>query len=76
MTRSSLRNMQYCKGVAKPSIVRPSIDPSWPSLSHIAFFLQEVTTTFHELDGQKDALENDPEKLEVLFKEMIQMSLW
>jgi hypothetical protein len=29
-----------------------------------------------ELESQKAALESDPAKLEVLFKEMIQMSLW
>ena len=46
------------------------------TFSHSFFLKKEIATTFHELDGQKDALENDLEKLEVLFKEMIQMSLW
>jgi hypothetical protein len=30
----------------------------------------------HELEIRKSALESDPEKLGVLFKEMIQICLW
>jgi hypothetical protein len=30
----------------------------------------------NELESQKATLESDPAKLEVLFKEMIQMCLW
>jgi damage-control phosphatase, subfamily III len=30
----------------------------------------------HELQDQKATVESDPDKLEVLFKEMIQMCLW
>lgn len=30
----------------------------------------------HDLDAEKDVIRNDPAKLSVLFKEMIQMCLW
>ena len=30
----------------------------------------------HEIEDQKAILESDPDKLEVLFKEMVQMCLW
>ena len=30
----------------------------------------------HDLEAERDALINDPEKLGVLFKEMVQMCLW
>jgi hypothetical protein len=30
----------------------------------------------HELESEKVKLQGDPDKLEVLFKEMIQMCLW
>lgn len=30
----------------------------------------------HELEAEKDVLESDPDKLEVIFREMVQMSLW
>jgi hypothetical protein len=36
----------------------------------------ELATTFHEIEAEKDTLRSDPEKLAVLFKEMIQMCLW
>ena len=39
-------------------------------------FIIELATTFHELEAEKDVLRSDPEKLAVLFKEMIQMCLW
>ena len=38
--------------------------------------LLEIATTMHELESEKAKLEGDPDKLEVLFKEMIQMCLW
>ena len=38
--------------------------------------LPELATTMHELEEEKSALESDPDKLQVLFKEMIQMCLW
>ena len=36
----------------------------------------EISTTIHEIEDQKAILESDPDKLEVLFKEMVQMCLW
>jgi hypothetical protein len=36
----------------------------------------EIATTMHELEAGKVSLVDDPEKLGVLFKEMIQMCLW
>lgn len=42
----------------------------------LIFPFLEISTTMHELDSNKSALESDPDKLEVLFKEMIQMCLW
>jgi len=36
----------------------------------------QIATTMHELEIRKSALESDPEKLGVLFKEMIQICLW
>lgn len=30
----------------------------------------------HELEDQKDALVGDPDKLQILFKEMVQICLW
>jgi hypothetical protein len=36
----------------------------------------EIATTMHELEIRKSSLQSDPEKLKVLFKEMIQVCLW
>ena len=36
----------------------------------------ELATTMHDLEAEKDALEADPDKLEVIFREMVQMCLW
>lgn len=36
----------------------------------------EIANTIHELEVDKDLLRSDPEKLRVLFTEMIQMCLW
>ena len=39
--------------------------------------LLEIATTMHELGtAGKDGIESDPEKLKVLFTEMVQMCLW
>ncbi|GJE89042.1 protein-glutamate O-methyltransferase family protein [Phanerochaete sordida] len=38
--------------------------------------IYQLATTIHDLEVEKDILRNDPEKLAVLFKEMIQMCLW
>ncbi|ETW85861.1 hypothetical protein HETIRDRAFT_309837 [Heterobasidion irregulare TC 32-1] len=38
--------------------------------------IHQLATTMHELEEEKSALESDPDKLQVLFKEMIQMCLW
>jgi len=36
----------------------------------------EIASSVYELDAVKDELKSDPQKLEVLFTEMIQMCLW
>lgn len=36
----------------------------------------EISTTMHGLDSEKEELISDPEKLKILFNEMIQMCLW
>ena len=36
----------------------------------------ELAKTMHELEAGKEDLAEDPERLGVLFKEMIQMCLW
>ena len=47
------------------------------SVSHLPDLItSELATTFHDIEAEKDALRSDPEKLAVLFKEMIQMCLW
>ncbi|KAG1851868.1 hypothetical protein DFJ58DRAFT_792086 [Suillus subalutaceus] len=38
--------------------------------------IYQIATTMHELESEKVKLQGDPDKLEVLFKEMIQMCLW
>lgn len=36
----------------------------------------ELATTMHELEAEKSALISDPDKLVIIFREMIQMCLW
>ncbi|KAF9480662.1 DUF89 domain-containing protein [Pholiota conissans] len=36
----------------------------------------QIATTIHELEVDKDIIRSDPEKIKVLFNEMIQMCLW
>ncbi|KAI0316951.1 DUF89 domain-containing protein [Amylostereum chailletii] len=38
--------------------------------------IYQLATTMHELEAEKEALISDPDKLEVIFREMIQMCLW
>ncbi|KIJ04814.1 hypothetical protein PAXINDRAFT_141704 [Paxillus involutus ATCC 200175] len=38
--------------------------------------IYQIATTMHELENEKDKLRSDPDKLLVLFREMIQMCLW
>ncbi|KAI0049733.1 DUF89 domain-containing protein [Auriscalpium vulgare] len=38
--------------------------------------IYQLATTMHDLEAEKDTLASDPDKLEVLFREMIQMCLW
>ncbi|KAA1475715.1 DUF89 domain-containing protein [Dentipellis sp. KUC8613] len=38
--------------------------------------IYQLATTMHELEEDKVEFESDPDKLEVIFKEMIQMCLW
>ncbi|KAI0063016.1 DUF89 domain-containing protein [Artomyces pyxidatus] len=38
--------------------------------------IYQLATTMHELQDEKASLESDPDKLEVIFREMIQMCLW
>ena len=42
----------------------------------VAYFALALANSLHELEAQKKDLEDEPEKIEVLFREMIQMSLW
>lgn len=44
------------------------------TVAHV--WLVELAKTMHDLESEKKELVDDPEKLEVLFKEMIQMCLW
>jgi hypothetical protein len=36
----------------------------------------ELAATLAELESEKDTVANDPQKLQVLFREMTQMCLW
>ena len=36
----------------------------------------EIATTMHELEQEKERLRADPDKLLLLFREMVQMCLW
>jgi hypothetical protein len=75
MTHSSCRNKRHFKAVASQYIVcAPGVSVS-VLLTGYTWSI-EIATTIHELEGQKTMLESDSEKLEVLFKEMIQMCLW
>jgi hypothetical protein len=38
--------------------------------------MPEIANTMHELESEKVKFQGDPDKLEVLFKEMIQICLW
>lgn len=38
--------------------------------------LPGIATTMHELRANPEAVKADPEKLKILFNEMIQMCLW
>ncbi|KAL4077466.1 hypothetical protein J3A83DRAFT_4087210 [Scleroderma citrinum] len=38
--------------------------------------IHQIATTMHELESEKEKLIEDPDKLFVLFKEMVQMCLW
>lgn len=37
---------------------------------------KEIATSVHELEREKERLRSNPDKLLVLFREMIQMCLW
>lgn len=37
---------------------------------------EEIATTMHELEQEKEKLRSNPDKLLVLFREMVQMCLW
>lgn len=39
-------------------------------------FDAELAATLAELESEKDVVANDPQKLQVLFREMAQMCLW
>jgi hypothetical protein len=36
----------------------------------------EIASSAYELEREKHVYENDPEKIQVLLKEMLQMCLW
>ena len=38
--------------------------------------MSEIANTMHELESEKAKFQGDPDKLGVLFKEMIQICLW
>jgi len=38
--------------------------------------MSEIANTMHELESEKFKFAGDPDKLEVVFREMIQISLW
>jgi len=38
--------------------------------------MSEIANAMHELESEKSKFEGDPDKLEVVFREMIQISLW
>ena len=42
----------------------------------IKYFYAELAATLAELESEKDIVANDPQKLQVLFREMTQMCLW
>ena len=42
----------------------------------IKYLDAELAATLAELESEKDLIANDPQKLEVLFREMMQMCLW
>ncbi len=42
----------------------------------ILAMLQELAKSMHELEKEKNTVRSDDVKLEVFFRQMIQMSLW
>jgi len=46
------------------------------TFQHSATSIFKISTTMHGLDSDKEELRSDPEKLKILFNEMIQMCLW
>lgn len=74
MTRSKPRSRKLSRRALKPSFVRSSLHFHLKPFD-IERFL-ELATTMHELDRDKTKLASDPQNLNVIFKEMIQMCLW
>src|SRR5882762_5046359 len=75
MTRSSLKKKGHFKAVALRYVVCTQ-RLSLPELPMNCKWSTEIATTIHEFDRQKTMLESNPDKLQVLFKEMVQMCLW
>lgn len=48
----------------------------WVCLVLILAMLQEFAKSMHELEKEKNTVRSDDVKLEVFFRQMIQMSLW
>lgn len=48
----------------------------WVCLVLILAMLQELAKSMHELEKEKNTVRSDDVKLEVFFRQMIQMSLW
>ncbi|KXN86683.1 hypothetical protein AN958_09767 [Leucoagaricus sp. SymC.cos] len=46
------------------------------TFKHSLNSLLQLATSMHEMESEKEALKSDEEKLEIFFKQMIQMSLW
>ncbi|EIN05895.1 DUF89-domain-containing protein [Punctularia strigosozonata HHB-11173 SS5] len=63
-----------------PSMFWQSFDPFFgqkmDTLKSSGDAIYQLATTLHEVSEEKDTLESDPDKLGVLFKEMVQMCLW
>lgn len=48
----------------------------WVCLVLILAMLQELAKSMHEIEKEKNTVRSDDVKLEVFFRQMIQMSLW
>jgi len=54
----------------------PFYEQKMKTFQHSATSIFKISTIMHGLDSDMEGIRSDPEKLEVLFNEMIQMCLW